>query len=100
MERWTIDITDYAKEIFGDIVTEGIIICNNLSDRSGAEMEAVLFYDEVNKLEKKYLGLITDATVMDYLLTFANGKKVDVFCSKKGTFIEEFDHKNLELEVK
>ena len=93
LERWTIDITDYAKEIFGDIATEGIIICNHLSDRCDAEIDATLFFDEANNyLSEKRLELaFNDIGVTDFLFTFVNGKRVEMYLSNEGTCVKEFN---------
>ena len=101
LERWTIDITDYAKEIFGDIVTEGIIVCNHLSDRCDAEIDATLFFDEANKyLSEKRLELaFNDIDITDFLFTFVNGKKVEMYLSNEGTFVKEFNPADLKAET-
>ena len=84
-DAWYADVTEVAKHVFGDILEKAEIrVYHDLQYRDNKNEAASILLTQTIDRVKEY-GCIDNNDGNRMILTFINGKKVDIWCSEYGT---------------
>lgn len=79
---WYVNVTDYAANIFGDVIKKvEIVLYYDEDDINEAEMEANGYLEDI---EKDSMSSRINNDTRNMLITFINGKQVEVWNSEWG----------------
>lgn len=92
LSRWKIDISDYIKNIFGDVVKKAYVLC--MDDSTIEDVKQDSFY-----LCENMDGLLDNKRIefdnIDLLLVLSNGKTVELWNADNSLTIEKPNNGNL-----
>lgn len=89
---WYVDVTDYATNIFGDVIKKvEVTLYYDEDNTEEAEMEASGYIDDIEKDNDIISKINFDAKNM--LITFVNGRQIEIWNSEWGGIKTSKDNK-------